>query len=78
MTANRDTGLRIERAAKPMGRTNAGRFFIPLQVITDGEPTAETNLVLTGTDTEQLLGELSRLLSGGAEPHHLDPVGGAA
>ncbi|MFD3911186.1 hypothetical protein [Streptomyces sp. NPDC058603] len=78
MTANHQTGLRIERADKPMGRTRAGRFFIPLQVIKDGHPTTETNLVLTGTDTELLLAELSRLLSGGAEPHQLNPVGGTA
>jgi len=78
MTANRRTGWRIERAPdKPLGRTNAGRFFIPLRITTDDQNTAEAHLVLTGDDSEQLLGELSRLMSGG-EPAPLDPIGGPA
>lgn len=78
MTANRQTGWRIERApGKPLGRTNAGRFFIPLLITADGQEIAEVNLVLTGSDSERLLGELSRLLSGG-EPAPLDPIGGPA
>ncbi|WP_411129848.1 hypothetical protein [Streptomyces sp. x-19] len=59
-----------------MGRTNAGRFFIPLRV-TDGQQVTEEYLVLTGADSEQLIDELSRLLAGG-EPAPLDPVGGPA
>ncbi|TLQ38854.1 hypothetical protein [Streptomyces marianii] len=74
MTANSQIGYRVERVPdKPLGRTQAGRFFIPLR-ITDGQGTTEAHLVLSGTDSEQLLGELSRLLAGG-EPAPLDPIG---
>lgn len=65
MTANPQTGWRIERAPDtPLGRTSAGRFFIPLRITVDQE-TSEAHLVLTGADSEQLVGELSRLLAGG-------------
>ncbi|WP_449352564.1 hypothetical protein [Streptomyces shaanxiensis] len=78
MTANRRAGWRIERAPdKPLGRTNAGRFFIPLQISADGEEPIEANLVLSGSDSEQLVADLSRLMCGG-EPAPLDPVGGPA
>ncbi|MBK3576113.1 hypothetical protein JHN63_20280 [Streptomyces sp. MBT65] len=79
MTANRQIGWRIERAPdKPLGRTNAGRFFIPLRITTDGQDVGEAHLVLTGSDSEQLVGELSRLIHGGVEPAALDPIGGPA
>jgi hypothetical protein len=78
MTANRRTGWRIERAPdKPLGRTNAGRFFIPLRITKDDQEPTEAHLVLTGADSERLLGELSRLMTGG-EPAPLGPVCGPA
>ncbi|MEU9142001.1 hypothetical protein AB0D33_39720 [Streptomyces sp. NPDC048404] len=78
MTANRLTGWRVERVPdKPLGRTKAGRFFIPLRITTDRQETTEAHLVLTGDDSERLLGELSRLMSGG-EPAPLDPIAGTA
>ncbi|MEV7424049.1 MULTISPECIES: hypothetical protein [unclassified Streptomyces] len=44
---------------------------------TDRQETTEAHLVLTGDDSERLLGELSRLMSGG-EPAPLDPIAGTA
>ncbi|MFK0296714.1 hypothetical protein ACIQU6_40445 [Streptomyces sp. NPDC090442] len=77
MTANRQASWRIERAPdEPLGRTNAGRFSIPLR-ITNGQEVFEAHLVLTGADCEKLVSELSRLLAGD-EPAPLDPIGGPA
>ncbi|MFD5231032.1 hypothetical protein ACFWJ5_21330 [Streptomyces qaidamensis] len=77
MNATPLPGWRVERSpGKTLGRTHAGRFFIPL-TISHGEETAEANLVLTGDDTEQLHSELGRLL-GGVTPEPLAPVGETA
>lgn len=77
MTANRAIGWRIERAPKPMERTKAGRFALWLRLLRDGEHVEIAALVLSGDDAEQLLGDLSRMLSGQTcTPPTLDTVGG--
>ncbi|MDT0423506.1 hypothetical protein [Streptomyces evansiae] len=77
MTANRVTGWRIERVPKPMERTKAGRFALPLRLVRDGEHIEFAALVLSGDEAEQLLGDLSRMLGGKpCPPSALDPVGG--
>ncbi|MEV0444957.1 hypothetical protein AB0I84_38520 [Streptomyces spectabilis] len=77
MTANRATGWRIERLPKPVERTNAGRFAVPLRLLRNGEHIDDTDLVLSGDEAEGLLGDLSRLLSGATPtPPTLDTVGG--
>ncbi|MFJ3497364.1 hypothetical protein ACIPPJ_27740 [Streptomyces sp. NPDC086091] len=74
MTEHRRTGWRVERASdKPLGRTHAGRFFIPLRITTDDQETTEAHLVLTGDDSERLLGELSRLMNEGG-PAPVEPI----
>ncbi|MEW2573663.1 hypothetical protein [Streptomyces sp. NPDC047070] len=75
MTANTRTGYRIERTpGQTLGRTHAGRFNLPLQLIEDGQQRVALDLVLTGPEAEQLHGELGRMLAGDAPA---EPVGGA-
>ncbi|MEU3355285.1 hypothetical protein [Streptomyces sp. NPDC037389] len=76
MTDNRQSKLHVERVHdQPLGRTQAGRFFIPLRIFAgDGEP-EEAHLVMSGPDTENLLRDLARLFGGTLS---LGPIGGAA
>lgn len=77
MTASRATGWRVERVSKPMERTNAGRFSLPLRLLRDGEHVDDAALVLSGDEAEQLLVDLSQMLSGSASaPPTLGTMGG--
>ncbi|GHF06727.1 hypothetical protein [Streptomyces morookaense] len=76
MSADRRTGLRIERLPdEPLGRTKAGRFFIPLRIFMDDEP-ATGHLIMSGSDAEELVRDLSRLVCGDGSP--LDAIEGTA
>ncbi|MEV5509062.1 hypothetical protein [Streptomyces orinoci] len=75
MPEDRYNRLRIERLSdKPLGRTKAGRFFIPLRIFANDDEPTTGRLVMSGPDIEELVRDLSRLLNG--DGPSIDSIGG--